>query len=66
MIRRRRRPNGITKADTAAQKAGNLIAQDFSVGSPNANWLTDITEVPCLDGKIVGFHMDDSTARSRA
>lgn len=69
----KRHPNGITRADAAAQKADNLINRDFSADAPNHKWLTDITEVPCLDGKlyvapildcwsgeIVGLAMDDN------
>lgn len=71
VIKQKRHPNGITKADAAAQKAENLIKQDFSATEPNKKWLTDITEVPCANGKlyfspvfdcydgsIVGYHMD--------
>ena len=73
VIKRKRRPNSITKADAAAQKAENLIQQDFTAAKPNEKWLTDITEVPCsnaklylapvfdcYDGAIVGYHMDTS------
>ena len=45
-------PNGITREDAEAQKAENLIKQDFTAKAPNQKWLTDITEVPCLDGKL--------------
>lgn len=68
-----RRPKGLTKADPQAQKAENLIKQDFAALKPNEKWLTDITEVPCIDGKlylapvldcfdgsIVGFKTDDN------
>lgn len=48
----RRCPNGLTKADAAAQKAENLIRRDFSAETPNRKWLTDITQIPCLDGKL--------------
>lgn len=71
VIRRKRHPNGITKADAAAQKAENLIKQDFTASKPNEKWLTDITEIPCsdeklylapvfdcYDGCIVGYHTD--------
>jgi hypothetical protein len=73
MIKRRPKPNGITKADSEAQKAENLIRQDFTAEKPNEKWLSDITEIPCgdgklylaavldcYDGKIVGFSMDDN------
>ena len=75
IIRRKRRPNGITHADAAAQKSENLIQQDFTAERPNEKWLTDITEVSCADGKlylapvfdcydgaIVGFQTDDNRA----
>lgn len=45
-------PNGITKADAAAQKAENLLQQDFKAEEPDTKYLTDITEVPCFDGKL--------------
>ncbi|MDD3889441.1 MAG: IS3 family transposase [Syntrophomonadaceae bacterium] len=52
MIRCKRRPKGITKADSEAQKAENLINQDFTAQSPNEKWLMDITEIPCKNGKL--------------
>jgi len=69
----KRHPNGITREDAAAQKSENLIQRDFRSPAPNQKWLSDITEVSCLDGKlylsavldcfngeIVGFAMDDN------
>lgn len=69
----KRHPNGITREDAAAQKAENLIARDFTADEPGQKWLTDITEVSCLDGKlyvapvldcfngeIVGLAIDDN------
>ncbi len=69
----KRHPNGITREDATAQKAENLIDRDFTADAPNEKWLTDITEVPCRDGKlyvapildccdgeIVGLAMDDN------
>lgn len=68
-----RRPQSLTKADVAAQKAENLIRRNFTAAAPNQKWLTDITQVPCADGKlyiaavldcyngeIVGLSMDDN------
>jgi transposase InsO family protein len=73
MIKKKKRPHGITKADAKAQKSQNLIKQDFTATTPNTKWLTDITEIACIDGKlylaavldcfdgkIVGFSMDDN------
>jgi len=70
---KKRKSRGLTKADSEAQKSENLINQDFTAASPNEKWLSDITEVPCADGKlyvapvldcydgaIVGLAMDDN------
>jgi transposase InsO family protein len=69
----KRHPNGITREDAEAQKSENLIHRDFSASAPNQKWLSDITEIPCSDGKlylsavldcfngeIVGLAMDDN------
>lgn len=69
----KRHPNGITREDAAAQKSENLIQRDFSASAPDEKWLSDITEVPCSDGKlyvsavldcfngeIVGLSMDNN------
>ena len=73
MIQSKRRPNGITRADRQAEKAENLIHRHFTAQKPNEKFLTDITEIPCQDGKlylaavldcfdgsIQGSHMDDN------
>lgn len=52
MIHMNRKPNGITKSDAQAMKSENLIKQDFTAEAPNEKWLTDITEIPCKDGKL--------------
>jgi len=52
LIRRCRRPHGITKADTATQDKENLIKRDFTAAAPMKKLLTDITEVQCADGKL--------------
>lgn len=50
--KRKRHPNGITKEDREAQKAENILGRDFTAEKPNTKWLTDITEIPCYDGKL--------------
>lgn len=45
MIRKKRSPHGLTKADAQAQKSENRIRQDFRAEKPNAKYLTDITEI---------------------
>jgi transposase InsO family protein len=71
--KKRRNPNSLTKEDNAAQKSENLINQDFQATEPNSKWLSDISEVntldgklyispilDCFDGQIVGLAMDDN------
>ena len=48
----KRHPNGITREDATAQKSENMINRDFTADAPNKKWLSDITEVPCSDGKL--------------
>ncbi len=48
----RRSPNGLTKADKKAIRPENIIKRDFTASKPNEKWLTDITEIPCSDGKL--------------
>lgn len=48
----RRKPNGITRADREARKSDDLIKRDFTSGAPLEKCVTDITEVPCADGKL--------------
>ena len=68
-----RHSGSLTKSDADAQKADNLISRNFTADAPNRKWLTDITQIPCRDGKlyiapvldcyngeIVGLSMDDN------
>ncbi len=52
LLHKVRRPHGITKATTEIQDRENLIKSDFSSETPYTKLLTDITEVPCSDGKL--------------
>lgn len=52
LLHKRRIPHGITKADTEIQEQENLIKQNFHADKPLKKLLTDITEVPCMDGKL--------------
>lgn len=47
-----RSPDGLTKADKKAQRPENVIKRNFTAKKPNEKWLTDITQVPCSDGKL--------------
>jgi transposase InsO family protein len=48
----RRSPDGLTKADRDAMKPQNVIKQDFTAEAPLRKFLTDITQIPCKDGKL--------------
>lgn len=49
---RRRRPKGLTKATTEIQEKENLIKQDFHSDKPFRKLLTDISQIPCIDGTL--------------
>ena len=48
----RRSPDGLTKAGRDAMKPQNIIRQDFTAEAPLRKLLTDITQIPCKDGKL--------------
>jgi transposase InsO family protein len=50
--KKKRSPKGLTTPDSGAVKSENIIQQDFTSAEPNLKWLTDISEVPTLDGKL--------------
>lgn len=47
-----RSPNGLTKADKKTMRPQNLLRQNFTSKKPNEKWLTDITQIPCKEGKL--------------
>ena len=49
---KRRKPNGITKADREARKSDDLLKRNFSANKPCEKCVTDITEIPAKDGKL--------------
>lgn len=48
----RRSSDGLTKADRKAMKPQNIIRQAFTAEAPLRKLLTDITQIPCKDGKL--------------
>lgn len=48
----RRSPDGLTKSERNAMKPQNIIKQDFTAQAPLRKLLTDITQIPCKDGKL--------------
>jgi len=51
-VSKKRKPNGLTKADKDAQASDNLIKRDFTSEKPNEKCVTDITQVPTADGNL--------------
>ena len=49
---KRRKPNGITKADREARKSDDLLKRNFTAKKPCEKCVTDITEIPAKDGKL--------------
>jgi len=48
----KRKPHSLTKSDKLAQKEDDLLDRDFYCEMPNCITITDLTEVPCSDGKL--------------
>ncbi len=68
---KRRKPNGITKAERNARKSDNRIQRDFYADKPCTKCITDITEIKakniklyvsgifdCYDASVLGLAMD--------
>jgi putative transposase len=47
-----RRSKGLAHATTEVQESENIINQDFSAEKPHVKMLTDISQIPCSDGKL--------------
>lgn len=47
-----RSPDGLTKKDKKAAQPENIVNRDFTAKEANVKWLTDITQIPCKDGKL--------------
>lgn len=47
-----RKSKGLTPATTKIQEKENLLKQDFSATQPLKKLLTDISQIPCLDGML--------------
>lgn len=50
--KKKRKPNGITKADKEARKSDDLIKRNFKADEPLTKAITDITEIKAIDGKL--------------
>ncbi|MCQ2059951.1 MAG: IS3 family transposase [Bacteroidaceae bacterium] len=49
---KKRKPNGITKAEKNARKSDDLLKRDFKSAAPAKKCVTDITEIKCRNGKL--------------
>jgi transposase InsO family protein len=52
LLRRKKCPKGLTKADKAAQKSDDLLGRDFDADAPNKKLVSDITQLPCANGTL--------------
>ena len=55
LLHKKRMPPSIRKADTETQERDNLIKQFFHVNKSLKKLLTDITEMPFMDGSLLSF-----------
>jgi len=52
LLKKLKRPKGLTKSDKMAQKSDNLLLRDFTASEPNKKVVTDITEYQGSDSKV--------------
>ncbi len=52
IVKQKRKPNGLTKADKAARKSEDLLQREFRSERPLEKGMTDITEIKTKDGKL--------------
>jgi len=52
LLHRKKTPRGMTKRNNKDPLSEDLIQRDFKAVSPNAKWLSDITEMKCRNGKL--------------
>jgi transposase InsO family protein len=73
ILKRKRKPKGLTKADKAARRDVDLLNGIFASEKPNEKLIGDITQLPtadgtlyiagvydCFDSECVGLAMDDN------
>jgi len=73
ILKRKRKPKGLTRADKAAKRDADLLSGDFEAKEPNKKLVGDITQLPtangtlyiagvydCFDSECVGLAMDDN------
>jgi len=52
LLQYRRKPKSITKQDPNAFASDDLVKRNFKANEENTKWLTDITEMKLLNGKL--------------
>lgn len=63
VARPKRRRRGLTRADTAAPPAPDLLRRDFSASAINQRWCGDLTEIPTAEGKLYLAAVEDLASR---
>ena len=52
ILKRKRKPKGLTKADKAAKRDADLLNGSFTSDEPNKKIIGDITQLPTADGTL--------------
>ena len=52
ILKRKRKPKGLTKADKAAKRDADLLNGNFASDKPNKKLIGDITQLPTADGTL--------------
>ena len=73
ILKKKRKPKGLTKPDKASKRDADLLSGNFASDEPNKKLIGDITQLPtadgtlyiagvydCFDSECVGLAMDDN------
>lgn len=52
LLQRKKRPHGLTKCNHRDPQIDDLVQRDFTATVPGIKYLSDITQIKCLDGKL--------------
>ena len=52
LLMHKRHPNSLTKADSYTSQNDDLVRRDFTAPAPGTKYISDMTEIKCVDGKL--------------
>ena len=52
LLQRKKRPHGLTKCNHRDPQSEDLVQRYFTAAAPGVKYLSDITQIKCVDGKL--------------